>query len=132
MEATRVMERVRGTAAAAKSNRTRSPSMDIGDFVRQGDLYLYRVELPGDVEPIAAVKQLAPGNTQGSRHELDSLDGVTMHRLRDANPLQGPILTLREQRTLTHPEHGHITLQPGCYAVTYQRTHADEVRAVQD
>lgn len=132
--ATETLDRVRSTADAQKSDRTRSPQMDVGDHVRQGDLYIYRIAgVPKGAERVESPdRQLAPGTTQGSRHCLDSLDGVTVHRLAEPNPLQGPILDLAEPRTVEHPEHGHVELQPGCYAVTYQRAHADELRRTQD
>lgn len=34
----------------------------------------------------------------------------------------GPIFTLTETNTVTHPEHGDWILPPGTYRVTYQRT----------
>jgi hypothetical protein len=34
----------------------------------------------------------------------------------------GPIFTLTETNTVTHPEHGDWVLPPGSYRVTYQRT----------
>lgn len=57
----------------------------IGDAVRQGDVY---IQLIDDADIAAAgplfvkmkepVLQLAPGNTKGSRHCLESADGVEM------------------------------------------------------
>ncbi len=58
-----------------------------GDAIRQGDLYL----VIGDKVPEGYVKsdsvQLVPGNTQGSRHCLDSMQGVERwnHRIGDRN-----------------------------------------------
>src|SRR5262249_5969606 len=105
-----------------------------GDIARQGDVYLEKLErVPTGctLEP-NPVAQLAPGTTQGSRHILDSLVGVTVYRLANPTPLDGPILDLSTERTVTHPEHGNIVLPPGVYGVTYQRAFAEEVRRVAD
>ncbi len=105
-----------------------------GDCFRQGDLYLTLLDgIPkGAVREKQPDRQLAPGTTQGSRHCLDSLAGVKAYRLADPTPLDGPILDLAEERTVEHSEHGHVTLPPGVYGVTYQRQFADEIRRVQD
>ena|SRR6185295_20223798 len=107
-----------------------------GDTWRQGDLYIEALEgLPnGAVELVGPerVKQLAPGTTQGSRHILDSLDGVTMYRLPDATVLNGPLLVTTKERTIEHPEHGNVVLPPGAYGITYQRQFAEELRRAAD
>jgi hypothetical protein len=105
-----------------------------GDTWRQGDLYIELLaEVPAGAVPIAKPsKQLAPGETQGSRHILDSLAGVTMYRLAEPTVLDGPIVVLEKTRTLTHPEHGDVVLPPGTYGVTYQREYAEELRRVAD
>jgi len=95
-----------------------------GDSWRQGDVYI--TLLAG--RPIDAVKQehpgkqLAPGTTQGSRHCLDSLAGVTIYRLPNPQMLDGPIIECKKERTITHPEHGNVILPPGIYAISYQRS----------
>ena len=95
-----------------------------GDSWRQGDLYI--TLLAG--RPIEAVKQdkpekqLAPGTTQGSRHCLDSLAGVTIYRLPVPQMLDGPVIECKKERTITHPEHGNVILPPGTYAISYQRS----------
>lgn len=46
-------------------------------------------------------------------------------RVGDASALlefAGPIFTLTETNTVTHPEHGDWVLPPGSYRITYQRT----------
>ena len=76
--------------------------------------------------------QLAPGTTRGSRHILDSLDGVELYIVKDADALTGPLVVTLKERVVTHPEHGDVILPPGCYAITYQRAYADELRRVAD
>lgn len=115
-------------------------TMDIGDEWRQGDVAIIRVD-DGFVSANgldlgrekAPSPQLAPGTTQGSRHTLESLRGVTAYRLKNATPLDGPILVLAEPRAIIHPEHGDCrNLPAGCYVIQYARAFATELRAVQD
>jgi len=109
-------------------------TMSPGDAWAQGDLGLVALEsLPAnckrDPNPSA---QLAPGDTQGSRHCVDDLSTVTLYRLGNPTPLDGPIIDAPAGVRVNHPEHGDVTLPPGVYAVVYQRAFADELRAVQD
>lgn len=105
-----------------------------GDTFRQGDVYItFRESLPaGWVAVEKPNAQLAPGTTQGSRHILDSLDGVKQFARSRPTGLQGPVLVLEKERIVTHPEHGDVSLPPGCYAITYQRAFAQELRRVAD
>lgn len=112
-----------------------------GDAIRQGDLYLVirdmKAAIPSDyqkveIKPAEAerLKQLVPGNTQGAKHCLDSLKGVTMYRPNrwDDETLQGPILVLAEQREVLHPVHGSVILLAGSKVqCLYQREHAKEL-----
>lgn len=103
------------------------------DYVRQGDLYIVVMEataIPagfvGVKKPKDVDRQLVPGNTQGSKHCLDSLAGVRLFRPADWNDkyegLDGPCLVLSEERTIEHPTHGSVTIPAG-FAVQcrYQR-----------
>ena len=109
----------------AKRETQRFPeAASFGDSVRQGDVYITLIESV----PKKSVRQkkwdlqLAPGNTQGSRHILDSEDGVECYVLAEVSEFDGPILLLQKQREVTHPEHGNWILPPGTYAISYQRT----------
>ena len=93
-----------------------------GDCLPQGDVYLTMLAgVPRGAKKIEARAKIAEGDTQGARHILDSLAGVTMYDIKDKGNLDGPIMVLAEERTLTHPEHRHVRLAPGCYGVHYQR-----------
>lgn len=103
------------------------------DYVRQGDVYIWLVsKLPKNCKLAKADLQLAPGTTKGSRHCLDSLDGVMMYVRSTPNELQGPFIELARERVITHPEHGDWRLPAGLYEITYQRAFADELRRVRD
>ena len=108
-----------------------SEAATTGDYIRQGDLYLIVVEPPsaapaGYKEISKADRQLVPGNTQGAKHCLDSIDGVRMFLPAawgpDYDGLDGPILLLSEKRTVEHPTHGSVTIPAG-FAIQcrYQR-----------
>lgn len=130
---------------ATAPERIGSPS--VGDVVRQGDLYLVCLaSLPESKD--AATRQLAPGETQGSRHIVDGDCRVVepIDRSAVANEiarvvkgasvpeqLVGPLVECRGETTVTHPEHGHKILPAGTtWATVYQRAYAEEVRRVQD
>lgn len=122
-----------------------------GDFVRQGDLYLIVAERPsskskfdwdrflrshGYAKASKPSLQLVPGNTQGARHCLDSLDGVELLVPSNWNDesLQGPFLRIAKQRTIPHPTHGPVVIPAGfsilcCYQREYDKELAKERRA---
>ncbi len=79
-------------------------------------------------------RQLAPGETQGSRHCLSSLDGVTMYDRTEEGTtlLDGPIFEATKEFVLEHPEHGNVHLGPGWYGVVYQRAEGAEIERQRD
>lgn len=108
----------------------------VGDYVRQGDIYITLLAgVPaGAIRDKNPQKQLAPGNTQGSRHCLSRMTDVTVYRLKSPTPYDGPVLDVAKPVTITHPEHGDWALPVGCYGISYQRTEDSEgrIRRVQD
>lgn len=139
-------------ASAAEQIANAEPAtievVDPGDVIRQGDLYLVRLDarLPAAKEPWPS-RQLAIGETQGSRHiaegercevyrPIEAEAMKALHRLipatRDHNQFLGPTLWSPLPITITHPEHGHRTIPAGAYQVTYQRVWANEIRRVAD
>lgn len=111
-------------------------SMKVSEVVRQGDLYVERIaRLPKSRGPKTANRQLAIGETQGSRHVAEG-DVTVYATAKDADALTGPVIVARERWTLTHPEHGHFSLPAGKYRTRYQRDYAreraEELRRVQD
>jgi hypothetical protein len=90
------------------------------DGIWQGDLGLEIVKSVPDgyirvTKPKVADKQLVPGTTQGARHCLDSLRGVTIYRPAEwsEESLDGPCLVLSAERTILHPTHGSVTIPAG-------------------
>jgi len=105
-----------------------------GEFFRQGDIYVTLLEsVPcGFTKVRVQDSQLAPGTTKGSRHILDSLDGVVVYELLSGDALIGPVIEIVDERVVTHPEHGDLVCPPGVYGITYQRAFAEELRRVVD
>jgi len=125
-----------------------SPS--VGDVVRHGDVYLVCLDSMPKGTPTQNM-QLAPGNTQGSRHiladpndnnkpanvnivngwdwhSIDCLKEFTLH-----HALIGPAFECKSATEVTHPEHQHKILPEGTvWGTIYQRQHAEEVRRVMD
>lgn len=129
-----VMRKIEADAKMkAKPDAVKYGTTAPGDYHRQGDVYIRRLKaLPKGLKTTQAQSQLAPGETQGSRHCLESIDGVKFYAPADKTPLDGPILQCDGPVTVTHPEHGHVTLPAGVYSIHYQRQYAEELRRVQD
>jgi hypothetical protein len=111
---------------ADNATRNVGDNMKLGEAVRQGDLYLFKVEK--DVSGLKAIpgqKQLVPGTTQGSRHHAEAPavlfenDGSSVEGI-DTNALLGPIVDSPSRFEVSHPEHAHISLPAGTYQVLYQ------------
>jgi hypothetical protein len=113
---------------------------EVGDVSHQGDLMVVRVHcLPEDARPRGPQesRQLAPGETQGSRHVLErgriyDCDVDQVRRLiQQANGCDvnsryiGPMFVsplAPTEHDLTHPEHGHQGFPAGAVcAVVHQR-----------
>jgi len=92
-----------------------------GDILAQGDLYLmiYDGQIPADYveikNPKEVDKQLVPGNTEGSKHCLEHLNGVTMYRPKvwNGEDLRGPLLVFKVENRILHRNEengGHGTI----------------------
>jgi hypothetical protein len=100
--------------------------------VRQGDVYLTRIEKPADLSGYVAYKdnQIAKGETKGSRHIIAG--NVNMFIKKDMDRMEtetlGPVIVAEESFKLTHPEHAHFDIPAGTYQVTYQLNFAKQAR----
>lgn len=116
-----------------------------GDVSHQGDILIVGIaELPKSAKP-RKNRQLADGNTQGSRHVLerghvyDCSPAEVIKAVKAANGCKveaqyiGPVFVSPEKPTendLTHPEHGNQGFPAGqVCAVVYQRNLDSEQRA---
>lgn len=136
MNAIETLKKIQQSVETIKSDETqRFPeAASNGDCFRQGDVYIeFCDSLPSGLKKMKQVQlQLAPGTTKGSRHCLDSADGVKMFTVNNGSELQGPVIKTKKERTVTHPEHGNVILPPGIYNITYQRAYAEELKRVAD
>lgn len=102
-----------------------------GDTIWQGDLSIEMIdEVPSGYteEPPAKLEQpknqLVPGNTVGSRHALNTLNGVKLYyppTFGQPESLLGPVAVVSGGQVVEHPKHGNVTLVKGCYRFGYQR-----------
>lgn len=134
MQVADALRRIDAHAEQIKNDESHTlGALSRADTWAQGDVGLVVLdELPDNCEKIAAVPQLAPGSTRGSRHCLVSLTGITMYRMNKATPLDGPIIESLFGFEIDHPDHGNVICPPGIYGVVYQRQYAEDLRAVQD
>lgn len=100
-------------------------AMKIGEVVRQGDIYIHRVDPTHAHGGETKNHQLAMGVTLGSRHIADEnfmvYEGTTLPSWVDRRHFLGPcIVTTSATALITHPEHANVALGPGCYQVTHQ------------
>lgn len=117
-----------------------------GDAVWQGDMFIklvdttliegYQLATEDQLEKMVKCGLgLVPGNdsTEGSRHCLGSLDGVTVYlpsTYEDEGNLMGPILHLTKGCVIKHPTHGDVIV-PDCFdavAIGYQREYDLELQ----
>lgn len=122
----------------------RHDGMKNGNVAHQGDVYCIKIpKRPKEwsTETTKESRQVALGSTTGSRHcaegnvrvfwpesresvaaVIDKLiPGYTAKLGRQgASVCIGPIVEADESWTLTHPEHAHHQMPPGCYLTVYQ------------
>lgn len=112
-------------AAAKKADATTRTirTFPVGKHVRQGDVYLVRVDDKTPRGKERGSRQVAVGTTVGSRHiaegELKVYEPVGFQRFE--REFVGPLVVADEPWTLTHPEHAHVKAPAGTYQVVYQR-----------
>lgn len=112
-------------------------TMAVGECWAQGDLgiqFLGAKKPAGISRMSKPTAQLAPGETQGSRHILTNMADCKLYEFDRAHPLVGPVIEAPNGVDVDHPEHGRVTLkEPGFYAVRFQRAYdAQELRRVAD
>jgi hypothetical protein len=132
-----LMEQLKVIEENARTNkstdlRVAPDDMKIGQWIRQGDVYVQRIAKPKSFSTTyeqVNEYQLAPGNTRGSRHVAS--EGYKVYVRKDnKDPLVGPVIICNERSNIGHPEHAHFSL-PGknAYQVTYQKDWQAEQRA---
>jgi hypothetical protein len=102
----------------------------VGSGGRQGDVYLIRLaSFNSGKSKLTHDRQLAPGNTQGSRHTVDEnvqvwipKDGLKDQVITTEFGLcvMGPVVTAKERWTLSHPDHANFSAPAGDWQISYQ------------
>lgn len=92
--------------------------MKVGEVVRQGDIYIERIEAIEGKGAAVVSRQLAPGATKGSRHIVAESAGVTLWKskptLGNKSAFQvGPAIECKGDLTVTHPEHAWLKIAGG-------------------
>jgi hypothetical protein len=108
-----------------------------GQFARQGDVYIVRIDAVSQGWQKTLKRQLAPGTTQGSRHTVDASVIVyenpagLLRRSQTGRGLafEGPQIHSDDRFTVSHPEHADISLPGGTYQVLFQSDFASQQRA---
>lgn len=102
----------------------RIDKMEVGQVVRQGDIYIHCVDASHERGRRVFTRQLVHGVTNGSRHiALEPSYIFNGTKLPEWAPtaLIGPVVESKERVLITHPEHAHYDLPAGTYQITYQR-----------
>lgn len=122
-----VIEKIKKDAETHSDELRFVRTVSEGDEIRQGDIYLYPVNSrPDNLKAEQTLnRQLAPGESKGSRHIVDSAK-VQIFDKKDSGPLDGPTIIAEERFVVTHPEHADVSCPAGIYNVTYQRDHMKE------
>lgn len=96
----------------------------VGCVVRQGDIYIHAVEATHQRGKRLKSRQLAIGETMGSRHIAEApasvFAGTTRPEWCDQRTFLGPLVKSKARFVVTHPEHAHVSLPPGEYQITHQ------------
>jgi hypothetical protein len=94
--------------------------MQVGEWIRQGDVYVIRVDEKTPKGDPLGTRQVALGTSNGSRHVADG-PRVEVFRAVGASEFDYCVVTSPEWWALTHPEHAHFELPCGTYLVRHQR-----------
>ena len=127
--------------APALQDKKNLEKCEIGKGIRQGDLYVIRInptgktKIKGLAEPIDAdlctmlgSDQLVDGSTTGSRHTIREGQASFYRDPTGSNPVFGGIVRAKGQWDLEHPEHAHWSMPEGCYGIFYQLDWATKQR----
>lgn len=114
---------IEGAAKKADATVRTIRTFPVGKHVRQGDVYLCRIEDGTKVGKVRGSRQVAVGTTVGSRHIAEGALKVyeSMGFAQFEPEFVGPVVVAEEPWTLTHPEHAHVKAPAGTFQCIYQR-----------
>ncbi len=123
---------------AKKMQQIRVVEMKVGQVARHGDIYIERISTIQGKGAAVTSRQLAPGNTKGSRHIVDESASVSLWQSSpDLNGRAGfqvgPAIEAKGDFSITHPEHAWIKIVVGkaaqFFQVWFQADYARKERA---
>jgi len=123
-EVLEVVKKIKKEAERASPEIRVIKSLKIGQGIRQGDVYLVRID--DSVNTGAALKQkkLVPGEHQGSRHVVSEnanlFEPKGTQKGISQTAILGPVVRSKERFSVTHPEHAHFSLPSGTYQCVQQ------------
>ena len=98
--------------------------IEIGQVIRQGDIYIHAVKADHPHGRATKERQLAIGTSKGSRHILESVSANVFEGTKQpewcTNALLGPYIALKERAFIGHPEHANVSIPAGNYQITHQ------------
>lgn len=136
IEAEKAHEEIVRQAEENSVNSTRVVHrIDVGQIVRQGDVYIHRVEDGYPHGKKRKSRKLAIGVSAGSRHIAESpsevYEGTDTPQWCGRGTFLGPLVESESRWVVSHPEHAHISLPGGSYQITHQMD-ARTLKRVQD
>lgn len=119
-----VVEKVQRSAKKMQEMRE-CPEMKVGQFARQGDIYIERISSISKEGKEVKSHQLAPGTSKGSRHVVQAEQGVKIFQSAPnlgARALfqVGPAIEAACDFVISHPEHAWMKMKKGLYQIWYQ------------
>jgi hypothetical protein len=131
-EAHEIIEREAKVKAVAEVRKVEK--IDVGQVVRQGDIYVHRVIDAFSHGSQSPSRQLAMGDTAGSRHVAEEpakvFWGMELPAWCDRQTFIGPCIVSSKSFKITHPEHAHVELPAGTYQVTHQMDARTQKRVI--
>jgi hypothetical protein len=122
------LEQIQKYAENALGDSLTIHDFPLGCHIRQGDVYLSRIESFNKNEyELTLNRQLAEGNTKGASHTVD--ESVKVWKPKSAQKVNsnkmgftmlGPIIESDTRFSLLHPEHSDFSCPSGIYQVSYQ------------
>ena len=101
------------------------PEMKIGQYVRQGDIYITKVAANHPRGAATQDRQLAQGESRGSRHIAEAPAKIFAGSKAPSTAMNdkvflGPCVESASDFRISHPEHAHVILTAGTYQITHQ------------
>ena len=136
MTAVQAIQHITEQATFKAKGDDRRVSLTVGKHVRQGDIYICRVSDTHAHGEEIKDRQLAQGESRGSRHIAEAPAKVYAGTSAPANALNaraflGPCIVSDSPFMISHPEHANVILTAGTYQIVHQMD-AMTLKRVQD